>query len=738
MNKSTTLALAMSSMMIAMTAQSALALDKTDLKCRSSIAKAYTKAVTTADKVIAICHKLRNAGKNSVTDCNDIAQADAAKSKYAKISGKLVSTIQKKCTDAGASNDVLKEFISCPVPCDSLPGVSNPIGSYAELAQCLSCLAGAEAGSHETTNLGNPDPSQMSSDDMKCHLAIGKGYGKHLKTLLKSRTKCQLLADKSGNTDITTCSADDNKGKIAGAVTKAEALLDKLCAAADLTKVGSCATTNLTDLKACLLSNGDTDGLQIFKEHYGLDPTICPQRIDSIVRSGTGHLCSTNADCEAGTCDLTLVPSDPDQGRCKTETFLEIGWTGLAHTNDLQEGYMLSGALTCPAAPPCGTCTVDGIALDGPQAPLFTRCAADFTVQCTQPFQLDPACDFGSGPEPCVYVLGPPLPTNNGNNPTCAINTLSADISGTVNVDDGSSELSVPLLTLVYTSGSIQTRPCPYCVGDDVPLDGVRNGTCWTGEAPDGRPCDIQGYEANFAGKDENAGVSLDCAPDPGGNISGLGLIVNLDFTTGTSQLPFETPCTPPNQSELCACAMCSGDQTVPCRNDGECALGPCTGGTCAGNSLLTCSTNADCNLGVCNAQGLGVARKPNDCSTFAECNPDPDRPGGEYGECSNTFIKGCDGVLRANGKPLITCNSDATCISTDCGGGSSCGLCTLQDNKPCYLNPITSTGTPDLDEPTLTATFCLGPTTSTSINQISGTPGPARVKATMNTTKVY
>ena len=107
----------------------------------------------------------------------------------------------------------------------------------------------------------------------------------------------------------------------------------------------------------------------------------------------------------------------------------------------------------------------------------------------------------------------------------------------------------------------------------------MKNGTCQDG-ANNGNPCDVQGYSATFAAGANNQGLSLDCPPAPLGNISGSGLNIPLELTTGASSLPFDNQCDSPLGFLDCACGQCSGDTSLPCRNDAECALagaGTCT-----------------------------------------------------------------------------------------------------------------------------------------------------------------
>jgi hypothetical protein len=121
--------------------------------------------------------------------------------------------------------------------------------------------------------------------------------------------------------------------------------------------------------------------------------------------------------------------------------------------------------------------------------------------------------------------------------------------------------------------GILLNEPCPYCTGDPTPDDGVRGGKCVDG-LNDGDDCDANGINRSFPAPGGD-GHSLDCFPNSP-NVSGAGLIVNLDQTTGTSTLNSNVPCAPSN-SLLCPCGVCSQDGTIPCHGDAECG----TGNTC-------------------------------------------------------------------------------------------------------------------------------------------------------------
>lgn len=664
--------------------------DSTELGCRKAISKNYGKAVKTGHKTIEKCHKSRNKGSISDTiDCNiiDLANADP-KDKYSKAASKLAAGVDKSCTQSGIGSKVLDEYTSCSPTCESALALSNPLANYTELGSCLGCMARELAEGWGTVALGMPTPPPSGKPEQLCHQTIGKAYGKYIDTIIKDRQKCQDTAEKEGTAttfDQTGCSTSDDKGKILKALTKGNSLMDKKCVGADVSTIDSCAVANdLAELKNCNTAEAETAGDTGLAEGYELGATICPSTVHTQIRGATTNTGES------------------------TESLLEIGWTGIAHYGSLVDNYFLNGAVTCPGstAGSCGTCTVDGVASTGPQATSFLRCAGDVSVPCTTPFGNDGACPSGGF---CTYVLGPPLNLSAGNNPTCSLLRLANDISGTADPDLGSTELDVELSASVYLGVSLD-QPCPRCVGDTTPQDGVADGTCDSG-LNTGNPCDTQGFDATFAAKDADFGVSLDCPP-AGLPITGSGLKVNLAFTTGTQDLAFEVACSSPNELDDCACAMCSGDSSIACRNDLECS---------------------SVGAGTCSSGGGGVPRQENGCADSI-CT---DLGSGTNGICNaGPFDGRCDGLLTAEGNGFIGCSTNFDCDEGVIG--IDAGDCTISQQRLCFLDPITATGTPDPENPIMVSTYCQGPVGSTAINSTAGLPGPSRVRLDALTTLSY
>jgi hypothetical protein len=415
----------------------------------------------------------------------------------------------------------------------------------------------------------------------------------------------------------------------------------------------------------------------------------CPDTVELTLLAQTRESCSTNADCEFGKCNTTL-------GKCQTQTELDTGYTGIAHDADITDGVITVANVSCPnndGGATCGLCTITGL---NPQ-PGNCRCQNDNQKICNQPFAT--VDNDSCGGAACTCYLGPPLALSAGNTPACVVNKFAEDVSGTTNIDTGESLVTAHLRSLVFL-GILLNEPCPYCTGDVTPNDGVRNGKCVDG-ANNGDDCDTNAINNSFPAPGGD-GHSIDCFPNSP-NVSGAGLIINLNQTTGTASLPATVPCGPvvggtPILS--CPCGLCSNDVTRPCHENGDCAA-----------------------PGVCQAKNQSEPA-PNQCN-----NTCVDVGGGE-GQCdaSGPDDLGCDGISKSNGEFFISCTSNADCDPNNIG--IAAGNCTQSKRRECFLPTITATGDPDPTNPIGVATFCIPATANTGINLTAGLPGPGRVQS--------
>lgn len=712
-------------------------LSEDSLDCRTKVAKRYDKLVKTANKTLAKCHKSRNGGKILDTvDCNDMAQADADKGKYQKAVDKTVEKLEKDCPgdsalaltagDIGGAVGESEFFVNCRV--DPCTGVTGVVDTRDEIGRCLGCSAAQIAEDAGTATLGSPVPVDLDKDEQKCHAEIAKGYGKYLSTALKSETSCQKGADATGNYDLTSCVDDDPKLKVDKALAKANEGLDKKCpGSVNLADLDTCSATSLGDIKTCNTTTWGDAKDDAFESAFEHPATGCPAAIRTTIRGRCSTQGSVAGDCSSG---------------FETGTILNVGWKGLAHEVDVTDNYTLAFDVTCAGTDKgaCGTCTSTGISYDNPQYQSFTRCLDDPADECDEPFGPDTdcggqcgggtndgtdctsdgdctgggVCNFGA----CLYFLGPPLAISAGGTPTCTLNAVNSDIvGGTGDPDLGTVDTTIDLRSIVHT-GVSQSRPCPYCRNDATPQDGVRGGTCFGGPH-DGDPCDVQGFDLNFANPNApdnspTAGNSLDCPPTSGANISGTGLSIQLPLTTGVSNKDAVDPCEAPNGGLECYCGVCSHDPTISCDDDAYCA-GLSGGSTC----------------GI----GGGVARKPNNCTDGICTAATSDR-----GQCS-TFPdvdQYCSGVLFASGKGVIACSSDADCdtyvsLSMDPDDwvcpGNDCGTCSVSSFRSCFNDPLSVSGTENPTNPILAGAFCLPPSSNGSVNNATGSPGPGTVQ---------
>ena len=325
----------------------------------------------------------------------------------------------------------------------------------------------------------------------------------------------------------------------------------------------------------------------------------------------------------------TLTPHEPCDGgalkvaiRTLPGADLDVGWTGNAHDSVATHEDVVTADLSCFD----DTCIIDG------------------TDLANQPF-------------------GAPLPLSAAGVSVCVVNSFREAVTGTADCDASCSEWSAKLRSRVFLVQDAG-RPCPPCVGDPTPNDGVKGGTCRGGATP-GASCDVGGISDRFedaAGADPDSGkTSLDCLPtgrsvgDLDVDLSPLGtgtISVTADVDCLSAAFP-PGSCYCPGQVQPNAC-----DPDGVCPASGVCELGPIDG--------------------VCEGQ------------TFRRCR-------------SGTGADDCDAVFP---------------------GAGSC----VDQPRPCFGTSVTRTGTCGSQQSTLVSFFCIPATNAPAINVTFGLPGPGTI----------
>ena len=676
--------------------------------CLASVVKAYEKVAAAALKEFTSC---KRAGLKSETIVDAATLGNCVgtdpKDKVLAARDKLESTIVDKCVGV----NLVVAFPGCGAA--DAPTLADCTSSA---AKCRVCTAEKEMDGH-TVSCDQVDNGVLDLSCAEC--------GNNIVEPGESCDDAGESADCNPNCTLPFC-GDAYVNAMAGEQCEEDVLNDSgpcpscqtaTCGDGMLCSDPACTSGPSGGPEQCDLGvDNGSGGCSIACALTAAADVQCPDRIDLTTYSGTGRTCTTNADCPVGECD------DGGTGRCHTETSHDRGWTGFAHDDEGNNGFRTRAHLACSGPDPgCGECLITGI---DPE-PGNCRCANDNRTTCDEPLQPD-SDDCGGAV--CDCFLDAPRPASIGNIPVCIVERLSGDVTGTVDVDLGSSKRSEVRREILYLGTTI-VEPCPTCGGtcsapaanvgdtcgldadcdsgnatgdgvcgsfDPVANDGLLQGTCYGG-ANDGQTCDIAVMNTTFPAPG-GGGYSLDCGLSPGFNISGAGLRITSAKTTGALSLPAGVPCGfGPSYSDSCPCGVCSLASRRGCSSNADCgSFGPCTHA-----STLTF---------------------PNPCDDSV-CTP----TGGGEGECSaGPFAKFCDGVLRANGRGFLYCVTNSDCDPINIGVDA--GDCTLQESRECLVDPIAASGVADPTAPIVASLSCTPPSSNSGYNTVVGAPGPERV----------
>ena len=393
-------------------------------------------------------------------------------------------------------------------------------------------------------------------------------------------------------------------------------------------------------------------------------------------------------------------------------------------------------------APTCdGTGECEFIAKRDPR-----RCITSMHVVCTS----DADCPNG---ESCSRFFGVPTPVFHPA-PICRISRVVDPKPALINMDTG--EVTLPLLLSLRVWLGLGVSGCPNCgtLAEDLQVGDT--GTCITG-LRDGEACVVHG-------KSEVGTTSWDCPPSPTDNITGEGLTLPFDMTTGrverTAKLLcggalFEGASPDPTTGARgfcldsmgdCAtnadCMRCSESTAIACTSNsdcsGECLSAPdqpitcgayCHCGTCSQDHSLVCASHADCGEGnVCETSRLNRTQTfPNICSDSicgavvpGECCQDDSDP-----RC----LLATEPQAVCSENPEFECGSEDTCARF---GYGACN--TISGGFRCLGNryEVVGEASPRVGlrmEPVLVSATCAGETAPEGapgiFDQVGRTPGP-------------
>lgn len=693
------------------------------LTCQRSILKESTKLARARIKQLQKCEDRKL--KGALPGATECSTEPTTAAKIAKAESKLLAHLDRSCggpdRTCGTDDDEPLAGIGALSSCPDFQelGCTNPIAGCDDIAECLVCIDRAAIDQATALSYADLTPSP-DAGLLKCQRTIGSQMRRLFDTRADALRKCWDARYKGGHANECPSPGDGKaEAKIAKAVSKVRAKICKACGGADRdcgggddrapSEIGFPPTC--PDVDDCAGVVDTLDGL--------IDCASCVTGFDG---SCTNANAVTALTAFPAACALLPVGGEVllHLDGTADPLDLDMGWTGFAH--DLAAPWI--GRLTLAGNdcagdgnPTFGECTLSG-PVRNDDDPSFSekRCVDQPWIQCAN----DAQCTAGDS---CRFFLGPPQPIGVGGVTSCVLTEFSGPITGTLDVEAGFIETSMPITARLHigSGGPLIADPCPSCVAS----------TCDAGPRL-GMPCTVDGTSVAF-GDD----VSLDCPPD------GIPhTLIQVTLPLATSALPVtltaaSPACTAFGSGALsCFCDTCASAAGEPCFSDADCpgaGVGSCGGLRCLGGPAngTPCSTvgagDPACGGALCGT--IGEPSRPNACDGGI-CNPTI----GNEGECT----AGPFDILCGPTETFRGCLADSDCPAS----GDSCAA----SRRECFVDngvigqSVVATGSADppingVLAPVLAGTFCVPPASSSPVNSARGLPGLGRVTAAVTAT---
>lgn len=334
--------------------------------------------------------------------------------------------------------------------------------------------------------------------------------------------------------------------------------------------------------------------------------------------------------CVPSTSPSLTCPANPTDGpdlmilTVGDDTDLDTGWNGVAHNQTIVKGGRLLGCLSNCDLENDTVCDVQGTDAEGPEG------------------------------SKAGGLFGSPLPLfAAGSVPVCVTNTHVEDVTGTIDLATGMTNLRIHLDSKVFVTATPDPRfPCPICTGKAI----GDKGKCRFGPK-DGQPCTVNGVTKKFGN------TSFDCPP--GGNASSLDILFDPATTEESTLEATDNICAPGALgSGPCHCPGQTGRFGVGCNSYDDCV--PCSGPSRVGEGIdQTCCaiTNKPCYPKLIKRTGVR--------NTLNPAPPDPTYPKTGSGALVSTFCIGATKDASVNntaglpGAGTVTLAGNITVLKT-------------------------------------------------------------------------
>ena len=205
-------------------------------KCQKALATGVRRVTGAALRGVEKCHRARMRAASPTTgDCNDPSQSTGASlERLQRAVAKLPNLAERGCAAAGPPASL--GYDPCPAPCGAVA-----ISTYADVGECLACLAQDRTRTVAVSIFGQPLSPGMRTPETVCHAALVRATRKYIAKRMSAQQRCKT--DEANGAPIgTDCRDGDYRSEISQAWAQLQSAVSN---------GGSCPAASLVALDLC-------------------------------------------------------------------------------------------------------------------------------------------------------------------------------------------------------------------------------------------------------------------------------------------------------------------------------------------------------------------------------------------------------------------------------------------------------------------------------------------------------